>query len=395
VTLRPSPRKPASFALASIVAVAMLAAGGCGGDSKAPAADTDPAASLAPCSRTVASLAAVQTAIDSAAADSVLCLRDGDYGKLSLDGGSRPTRVTVRAEHPAGATIAGAELAGENLTIARFVSTSGIQVEPGATAIAVEHNRITGGGQGIDAGPTDTTTINDTRIVGNQLIGPFGEDAIHLNRYHDSDGDGLGILIEGNEITQVRENGAHSDCLQTVWVGDHLVFRRNYLHDNRCQGFFVKDQASLGGVSGPIDGIAVEDNLFLRNHEPCGPPLKSCGQPLYFQVAGPYSQFTMKRNTIWGDGADSIAAFREGTEPDTLLADNAIYRLWTDTDMRPATLRENTICEIEAAEDGAWPAPSGEKVECDPRFADPAADDYRLGDGRGVDWAPAEEHYGP
>ena len=71
----------------------------------------------------------------------------------------------------------------------------------------------------------------------------------------------------------MRENGNHSDCLQTVWVGDHIVFRKNYLHDNRCQGFFVKDQASLGGVSGPIHGLRVEDNLFLRNHEPCGPPL--------------------------------------------------------------------------------------------------------------------------
>ena len=147
--------------------------------------------------------------------------------------------------------------------------------------MTIEHNRITGGGQGIDAGPTSTTTINDTTIIGNQLIGPFGEDAIHLNRYHDADGDGVGILIEGNEITNVRENGNHSDCLQTVWVGDHIVFRKNYLHDNRCQGFFVKDQASLGGVSGPIDGITrrrqplpPQQGTVRRAAEP------SCGQPI-------------------------------------------------------------------------------------------------------------------
>ena len=89
------------------------------------------------------------------------------------------------------------------------------------------------------------------------------------------------MLIEGNEFTGIRENGNHSDCLQTVWVGDHLIFRRNYLHDNRCQGFFVKDQAS------PVEGIVVEDNLFsatthraTRRH--------GCGQPSYFQVFGPY-----------------------------------------------------------------------------------------------------------
>jgi hypothetical protein len=395
-----------SFGLpkAALLATTMLAAGavilamvGCGSDSNAPAAVDSSVSTNASCSRTFASLTEVQGAVAKAQPHAVICLANGDYGKLSLDSGSRPTRVTVRAQHPAGATIEGAELAGDNLTLAGFVSTSGVQVEPGATGITVEHNRVTGGGEGIEAGPTDTTTVNDTKIVGNQLIGPFGEDAIHLNRYHDSNGDGIGILIEGNEITGVRENGAHSDCLQTVWVGDHIVFRKNYLHDNRCQGFFVKDQASLGGVSGPIHGIKVEDNLFLRNHEPCGAPLgpSECGQPLYFQVAGPYTGFKMKNNTIWGDTVDSIAAFREGTGADTLIEDNVIYRLWTDTDMSPATLRNNTICEREAAEGGSWPKPIGETVDCDLHFPNTAADDYRLGNGRGVDWAPAEEHYGP
>jgi Right handed beta helix region len=386
----------ASPAFLAGLASFLLLLGGCGSSDPEPASDAT-AGRSAPgaCSTTVASLAAVQEAVASATAESTVCLADGRYDKLTLDSGDRSGEVTVRAEHPARATIAGASLAGDNLTLSRLVSTGGIQVQPGATAITVEHNRITGGGQGIDAGPTDTTTLNDIAIVANQMIGPFGEDAIHLNRYHDSDGDGIGVLIEGNEITNVRENGAHSDCLQTVWVGDHLVFRKNYLHDNRCQGFFVKDQASLGGVSGPIEGIAVEDNLFLRNHEPCGPPLKSCGQPLYFQLFGPYSQFRMSHNTIWGDGIDSIAAFREGTSADTVIEDNVIYRLWTDTDMSPATLRDNTICEEEAAVGGAWPQPSGETIACELNFPDATTDDYRLGDGRGVGWAPAEQHYGP
>jgi hypothetical protein len=376
--------------LAGLVSFLLLL-GGCGSGDPEPATSATSGKGPPFCTNTVTSLEDAQDAVASAPAEATICLADGSYGKLTLDAGDRQGEVTVRAEHPARATIAGASLAGEGLTLSRFVSTDGIQVQPGSTAIAVEHNRVTGGGEGIEAGPTDTTTVNDTRIVGNQLIGPFGEDAIHLNRYHDSDGDGVGILIEGNEITQVRENGAHSDCLQTVWVGDHIVFRRNYLHDNRCQGFFVKDQASLGGVSGPIHGIAVEDNLFLRNHEPCGRPLQSCGQPLYFQVAGPYTGFTMRRNTIWGDGLDSIAAFRQSTGPDTRIEDNAIYRLWTDTDMTTATLRDNTTCERE----GSWPQPSGEVVACELEFPNAGTDDYRLGNGRGVDWAPAEEHYGP
>src|ERR1700709_1225979 len=174
----------------------------------------------------------------------VLCLADGSYAKLTLSASKAAPGVTVRAANPAGATIAGASLAGSNLTLARFVISDGVQVQPGASGMTIDHNRITGGGQGIDM-PTSSTMVNDTKIVGNKLIGPFGEDAIPLNRYHDADGDGIGVLIEGNEITNVRENGNHSDCLQTVWVGDHIVFRKNYLHDNRCQGFFVKAQASL------------------------------------------------------------------------------------------------------------------------------------------------------
>jgi hypothetical protein len=389
-------RRPSAFlGLVLSLAVGSALLGGCGGDTTA---DHTATGERAPdwCTATVSSLASVQSAVSAAAPGAVVCVGDGSYGKLTLDAEAETEGVTVRAEHRGEATIAGASISGSHLTVARFVFTSGLQIQPGAKSITIEHNRVTGGGQGIDAGPTDTTTLNDISIIGNQLIGPFGEDAIHLNRYHDGDGDGTGVLIEGNEITGVRENGSHSDCLQTVWVGDHLVFRKNYLHDNRCQGFFVKDQASLGGVSGPIHGIEVEDNLFLRNHEPCAAAATGCGQPLYFQVAGPYTGFTMKGNTIWGDGADSIAAFRDGTGSDTEIADNVIYRLWTDTNMSAASVRDNTICVLEAGVGGTWPSSRpGEVTACSLDFADAVSDDYRLGGGRGVDWAPARQHYGP
>ena len=359
-----------------------------------PPPTTPPAAG---CTTTVSSTTAVQSAVSAAAAGAVVCLAAGSYGKLALDASKSGAGVTVRAASPGQATIAGASLSGANLTLARFVSTSSISVQPGASGMTIEHNRVTGGGQGIDAGPTSTTTINDTKIIGNELIGPFGEDAIHLNRYHDGNGDGIGVLIEGNEITNVRENGNHSDCLQTVWVGDHIVFRKNYLHDNRCQGFFVKDQASLGGVSGPINGITVEDNLFVRNKEPCAPEAPGCGQPIYLQVFGPYSGFVMKRNTIWGDGADSIAAFRESTGSDSQIANNVIYRLWTDTNMSAAKVTDNTVCKVETSAGGSWPSSrSGETTSCTLSFRNAAADDYRLSSGdRGVDWAPADQQYGP
>jgi hypothetical protein len=322
----------------------------------------------------------------------VICLANGTYGKVTLSASKAAPGVTLRAQNPGGATIEAASLSGSHLTLARFVIPNGVVIQPGANAMTVEHNRITGGGEGVDACPTEKTYCSEMRIIGNQLIGPFGEDAIHANRYH-------GLYVEGNEITHVRENGAHSDCLQTVWRGDHIVFRKNYLHDNRCQGFFVKDQTlSTPEIpGGPVESIIVEDNLFLRNHEPCGAPLgpSECGQPMYFQLVGPYTGLVMKRNTIWGDGVDSIAAFREGTGSDSLIENNVIYRIWTDTNMSPATLRNNTDCMRETSAGGSWSTPTGETKACSLSFANTATDDYRISGERGVDWAPSEQHFGP
>ena len=325
----------------------------------------------------------------------MICLANGTYGKLTLSASKAKPGVIVQAQNAGQATIAGASMSGSYLTLARFNVTDEVTMQPGATGMSVDHNRITGGYMGVNAGPTSSTQINDTRITNNKLVGPFGEDAIRLNRYHDSDGDGIGVLIEGNEITGVRENGNHSDCLQAVWTGDHIVYRKNYLHDNRCQGFFIKDQASLGGVSGPISGISVEDNLFVRDNEPCAPEASGCGQPSYFQVFGPYSGFTMRRNTFWG--GDQVAVFQEGTGSDSKIENNVIYRLWTNTNMSVATYANNTRCKRETSAGGSWPSSTlGETVTCSPAFNNAAADDLRLiGSDRGVDWAPAEQHYGP
>jgi hypothetical protein len=346
------------------------------------------------CTRVVADLTAAEAAVSAAPAGAVICLADGSYGELSLSV-SKPAEVTLRPVHAGRATLHGVTLGGSHLTVARFEITDEVTVEPGSTAIEIAHNRISGGYFGVDAAPTATTSVDDTAIVGNQFVGPFGEDAIHLNRYHDSDGDGIGILVEGNEITNVRENGNHSDCLQTVWVGDHLVFRRNYLHDNRCQGFFVKDQDGPGEISGPIVGIAVEDNLFLRNDAPCAPEAPDCGNPSYFHVFGPYNEFVMRRNTIWG--GEPVASFQEGTGVDTRVESNVIYRFWASTDLSGIAYADNTLCQREASDEGAWPSQViGETVACSPAFSDPSTDDYRLpGSSRGVDWAPAEQQYGP
>ncbi len=362
-------------------------------DSPAPAAlspkQARPAqARPAACTKTVGSIEAARESVGDAASSSVICLRDGEFGELDLDASKTRPGVTLRAEHPGKAALDGLSMDGRNLTVAHFRITNDVEIQPGSTRMSVKHNRIGGGYFGIDAGPTTTVTVNDVEIVGNKFVGPFGEDAIRLNRYHDADGDGVGALISGNEFTKVRENGNHSDCLQTVWSGDHLVYTRNYVHDNRCQGFFVKDQER------EIVGITVVDNLFLRNDAPCAPQAAGCGWPSDFQVFGPYRKFQMRHNTIWGDGA--IAAFQEGTGPGSAIRDNAVFKFWTSTDLGSIRFEDNTRCQRQSSEGGSWPqrAP-GEVVDCDPAFRAPARDDYRLRNGRGVSWAPRDQHFGP
>lgn len=333
------------------------------------------------------SVSAATSAVATATPGDVICMTDGSYGAMTLEPNAN---VTLRAQHPGMATIGTTTVSGHGLTLARFQIDGEVQWGPGTSETTVEHNRISGGYFGVDACMSTTTTCNDDAIIGNQFIGPFGADGIRANRYHDANGDGIGLLVEGNEFTGIRENGEHSDCMQTVWAGDHLVYRKNYLHDNRCQGLFIKDQDHS------IEGIRAEDNLLLRNRQPCGRPLTSCGQPYIFQVNGPYSHFVMRRNTIWGDGLDSIATFRGSSGDQATIEDNVVYRFWTDINLTGATMNRNTRCKLEVAPGGAWPSSRpGEVTACELAFPHPGLDDYRLGDGRGVDWAPAEEHYGP
>jgi hypothetical protein len=388
-----TPRAIALLGLAALAAAAVFAlAGGDGGQDPASAQSASgraPHAGHGACDRTLGSSEALQEQLTDAAAGTVLCLRDGTYPKLHLGRSGDSPDVTVRAAHPGAATIAGAILRGAHLALADFVVDGEVTIEPGSRKISVLHNRIGGGYFGVEAGPTTSTYISDTTIAGNRFVGPFGEDAIRLNRYHDSgDRDPYGVLVEGNEITNVRENGNHSDCLQSVWGGDGLYFRRNYLHDNRCQGFFVNDQPA------PVRRVVLDDNLMLRNAAPCDPPQSGCGPPLIVQIFGPTRGIRVTRNTIWTDGNDSAFALREGPFGHISLEDNVIYRPWSDWGGGwPSFDQQGGVyCRWE----GTLPRPGGGmRRDCSPPFAAPAADDYRVPGGVGVDWAPADQHYGP
>jgi hypothetical protein len=341
------------------------------------------------CTSTVGSTASLRSQVAQAAPGDVICLGNGRYGELDLERDGSGADVVARAEHPGDATIAGATLAGSHLALAEFDVDGQVTVEPGSRKISVLHNRIGGGYFGVEAGPTDTTYVTDTTIAGNKFVGPFGEDAIRLNRYHDSgDPDPYGVLVEGNEISGVRENGNHSDCLQSVWPGDGLYFRRNYVHDNRCQGFFINDQPT------PVRNVVFADNLMLRDIAPCDPPDSGCGPPSIVQMFGPIQGLRITGNTVWTPEDDSPLALREGPYGRIAVEGNLIYRLWSDWSgpWAPFKERKNVFCRWE----GTLPRPGkSSRRDCSPGFAAPKRDDYRVRSGAGVDWAPGGEHYGP
>jgi len=387
-----SRRSTALFALAlgaAVVALVLLHGNGDQGDTAAASHSPSKHGGHSICTRTFSGISGLPSQLFEAAPGAVICLRNGSYGELKLAYRGSGPNVTVRAAHPGKATIDGAILRGSHLALADFNVHGQVTVEPGARKISILHNRISGGYFGAEAGPTTTTYVTDTTIAGNKFVGPFGEDAIRLNRYHDSgDPDPYGVLIEGNEITGVRENGNHSDCLQSVWGGDGLYFRRNYLHDNRCQGFFVNDQPA------PVRRVVVADNLMLRNAAPCDPPQSGCGPPSIVQLFGPIAGLRITGNTVWTKENDSPLALREGPYGKIAISGNMIYRVWSDWagPWAPFSESEDTVCRWE----GTLPRLSkSSRRSCSPPFADPAHDDYRLASGSGVDWAPGGQQYGP
>ena len=215
----------------------------------------------------------------------------------------------------------------------------------------------------------------------------MSEDQIRANVFHDGDGDGIGLLVEGNEFRGNTERGSHNDVFQSVWVGDHLVFRKNYLHDFGGQGFFVKDQSKA------IDGFIASNNLIVNQNLPCQPASLCSGYQLApWQVYGPIANGEMSHNTVaWGAGGGT--AVLTGTYTNIDFSHN-VFRVLSVTDGGGSTPTmtgtDNTYCES-----SGWAVPPGTTKDCSPAFLNAAAGDYRLANGRGVNWTPAGQHYGP
>jgi hypothetical protein len=348
-------------------------------------------AEAATCTRTVHTVDQAQSAVAKAKARDVICLADGTYGAISLDASKKHPGVTLRARTAGKAVVAGLKLAGRYLTVAQLRLTGEVTVMTGSVGMTLDHNLLVGrgrgGGYGIVVCPaTPPDHCDDVSITHNRFVGRFDEDTIRANVYHDGpDADHNGLLIEDNEFTGNVEYGGHNDVFQSVWVGDHLVFRGNYLHDFGGQGFFVKDQAS------PIDGLVVEDNLIINQDRPCDPVSLCPGFQLSpFQIFGPISHGVIRHNTVWPGAHGGFSVLRGTGWTSTTVSDNVFGMFGRDATVE-VTGSGNTRC----GRNGGWAAPPGTGRNCSPHFKDRAAGDYRLSGGRGVRWRLADKRFGP
>lgn len=340
------------------------------------------------CTSTISS--GIPAAVAAAPTGAVICLADGTYGAQTLRS-SHP--VTLRAAHPGEATLGRVNVEGPNgLTIARFHMVGEVGIRPNTDKVTVDHNffdlnAYNGYGVFVCAA-TPPDQCDDIAITGNKFVGKSEEDAIRANVYHDANGDGAGLLIEGNEFTGNQETGQHNDTFQSVWVGDHLVFRKNYIHDFGGQGFFVKDQSPA------INGLVASNNLVVDQNKPCDPASLCQGYQLSpWQIYGPVTNVVMNHNTVgWGQGGGQ--AVLTGSWTNATFSDNVFNALAVTNGGGGGTVTtgaNNTFCVGQ----NPWPVPAGTTKDCAPAFLNPSAGDYRLANGRGVDWVPSQQHYGP
>ena len=359
---------------------------------------TAAAADLPACTTTVSSAEAATTAVDEAAPGDVVCLADGRYGTLTLHGATEAPGVTVTAARGGRATVAGAMLEGSYLTLSGLRMTGQVTIGRSSVGMTVDRNLLIGQGKGsgnygvfvCPAQPPDH--CDDVSITRNRFVGRFDEDAIRANVYHDGpDRDDNGLLIEGNEFTGNVEYGGHNDVFQSVWVGDHLVIRRNYVHDFGGQGIFVKDQAPA------IDGLVIDDNLIVHQNRPCDPKsLCPTWQLSPLQIFGPISNGSISHNTIWtkkpgGSEGGGPVLLRDRGWSRVKYSDNVIVDGAREASAQ-VTGTHNTRCSQTT---GPWIALPGAAADCSPAFLDAANGDYRQADGRGVTWKVADQSFGP
>jgi len=259
-----------------------------------------------------------------------------------------------------------------NVTV-RNCQASGVHIRAGRgvpppDGWLVERNDLSGGWAcvAVSSGGDGYPYISNTRIQFNRLSSP-GQDAIRASYYD-------GLVVLGNEIFDVIEDGSHNDGIQGVWGGNNLTFAHNFFHDNNCQPFFLKD--------GYYDGVELYENLSIRNRVGSA----SVGSKVYA-----VRDFNMYRNTFWDDSTFYLrdAQLSRGPLENLSMRNNAIQNFGTlDTSTYFGLLdeRDNVF-------GGGWTWVPDSMGPGSIQDSNPVFVDWQI-PGAGITWSPDGRKYG-
>jgi hypothetical protein len=371
--------------------------------------------------RTVASAQELQAAVREAPPNASIELRGGAYPDLAVNA-RRSSWATIRP-------VAGQQVTFSGLTFgrgARFVRVEdvsvgtrvtigegasdiqlvgsrarGVRAEAGSSDLLIEGNVIEQADSGVELISTNCSVHNAPETCSaERTLAPVERVTIRNNRITAPEENGITVanfrqvLIEGNEISGLRENGQHSDALQSLWGGAGLVFRRNYIHDMAGnQGFFIKD--------GRVANVTVDNNLIVRTRP--RPGYDFAGSPLAFYDTVPDARqpfhtghgIVISRNTIW-DNAHFLVI--SGPDNRRIAIRHNVTQAIAIEDVSRRALRANGILQDfnVIGSNVSWGRAGRHDRLVRPRFRDRASGDYRitraqqaaLGFRPGVTWAP-------
>ena len=342
----------------------------------------------------------VSRAVATAAPGSTIVLAGGSYPALTAPSGTRSAPVTIAAAEgqtvtmpsvnvPNGASnlrFDGVNLTGDGggpafnigdgahdiqlVNSKVFDTGDAIIVRPGVYNVLFENNDISSRAPGASNGGIALAFASTSTLPGSppgeENDPPISNVTIRNNTFHDIGSDAIrpsnfvNLVVEGNDISGVKENGEHCDVFQVTFGGRDLIFRDNYIHDNQGQGLFIKD--------GQVTNARVENNVFVHN---------SLEITVQF-----YDTINLQlfNNTVWDNAAN--VQLRQGIR-NVLVRNNLFQDLTVDSTSEAAA---QVTQDYNVIGGGNWGARGPHDIKGSPKFVNAAGYDYRLAAGSpGID----------
>ena len=396
----------------------------CGGGGTSPAC-TD--------STRYTSTTAAVSAVASAPAGAVICMAAGNYGSITLNG-THAANVTFEPDPAQDVNVAGKvtfssiNVDGTYITVHNFYVTGSINVGDGGGHDVIDHNAVgPTNGYGISVLPSTNDPsgmISHVTISGNIIhnTSSTGEgDALRFDNWSD-------IVVTGNDIYNIAEcagDTCHTDTLQSYQAQNPtngLTITKNYVHDtSSAQGLaFLKDgdisnvtindNLSLRMASNnPVTGVWVDENVTFNSTQPTSDITYNANRT---------SGLTITNNTYYGTSGSIVqsdGSAGTGSPTNLTLALNhnifdnfnvktgssgKAYALAEDYDIFTGNNQytfSNGPHSVSNSNPGFKCAPNC-GIGATGSSTQLANDDYELSsnpNGIGIDWSPADQHYGP